>query len=93
MLKTYGYIMRRVADFEESEGKRLDEVLSDELAPGRVVELSAKLPPEVFGDFIAATMKFAAMAGKLQGLSQLPPSEKRKLAEEAGRSQPAGRSS
>jgi hypothetical protein len=82
LLKLLSRVMRRVADFEESEGKRLDEVLNDALAPERMIELSAKLPPEVFGTFIAATMKFAAIAGKLQGFWQLPPSEKRKLAEE-----------
>jgi len=82
LLKLFSRILREVADFEESEGKRLDEALNEMLAPERMVELSAKLPPEVFGTFIAATMKFVAVAGKLQNFGQLPPSEKRKLAEE-----------
>jgi hypothetical protein len=82
LLKILSRVVREVAEFEESEGERLDQALNEMLAPERMIELSAKLPPEVFGTFIAATMKFAAVAGKLQGFWQLPPSEKRKLAEE-----------
>jgi hypothetical protein len=82
LLKLFSRVVREVAEFEESEGERLDQALNEMLAPERMIELSAKLPPEVFGTFIAATMKFAAVAGKLQGFWQLPPSEKRKLAEE-----------
>ena len=83
LLKTVGRVAREVADFEEREGKRLDWALDEMLAPERLAELSAKLPPEVFGAFIAATMKFAAVAGRLQGFWQLPTGEKRKLADEA----------
>jgi len=82
LLKLLSRVVREVAEFEESEGERLDQALNEMLAPERLAELSAKLPPEVFGTFIAATMKFAAVAGKLQGFWQLPTSEKRKLAEE-----------
>jgi len=82
LLKLFSRVVREVAEFEESEGERLDQALNEMLAPERLAELSAKLPPEVFGTFIAATMKFAAVAGKLQGFWQLPTSEKRKLAEE-----------
>jgi len=82
MLKLLGRVLREVADFEESEKERLDQALNEMLAPERLAELSEKLPPEVFGTFIAATMKFATVAGKFQGFWQLPPSEKRKLAEE-----------
>ena len=82
LLRLFSRVVREVAEFEESEGERLDQALNEMLAPERMIELSAKLPPEVFGTFIAATMKFAAVAGKLQGFWQLPTSEKRKLAEE-----------
>ena len=82
LLKTFSRAVREVADFEESEGKRLDQALNELLAPQRMVELSARLPPDVFGPFVAATMKFAVAAGRLQGFWQLAPSEKRKLAGE-----------
>jgi len=85
LLRALGRAAREVAEFEESEGKRLDQALNEMLAPERLIGLSAELPPEVLGAFIAACMRFAAVAGKLQGFWQLPPSEKRELAGEMER--------
>ena len=82
LLKLFSRVVKEVADFEESEGKRLDQALNEMLTPERLAELSARLPLDVFGAFIAATMRFAVVSGKLQSFWQLTPEEKRGLARE-----------
>ena len=49
LLKTFSRTVREVADFEESEGKRLDQVLNELLAPQRMVELRRGCPPTSSG--------------------------------------------
>jgi hypothetical protein len=82
MVKVFSRILNEVAEFEEVEGRRLDEALNDLLNPKRLAEFSKQIPPDVFGELMAAIMKLAVTMAKTQNFMQLPLDEKRKLASE-----------
>jgi len=82
MIKVLIRILNEVAEFEEVEGKRLDEALNELFNPSQLAEISKHIPPEIFGEFMAAIIKLTATATKIQSFMQLPVDEKRKLASE-----------
>jgi len=85
MVKVFSRILNEVAEFEEVEGRRLDEALNDLLNPEHLAEFSKHIPSDVFGEFMAAIMKLAVTMAKAQNFMQLPSDEKRKLASELER--------
>jgi hypothetical protein len=66
---------------EVLEGKRIDEILKERLSPAGLLNLSQKLPPELYAKLISAFLRMATLS-QLQNPWILPPAEKRKLASE-----------
>jgi len=81
IFKLLGKILNEIADIEEKEGKRIDEILKERLSPAGLLNLSQKLPPELYAKLISAFLRMATLS-QLQNPWILPPVEKRKLASE-----------
>jgi hypothetical protein len=81
IFKLLGKILNEIADIEEKEGKRIDEILKERLSPAELLNLSQKLPPELYAKLISAFLRVATLS-QLQNPWILPPVEKRKLASE-----------
>jgi hypothetical protein len=81
IFKLLGKILNEIADIEEKEGKRIDEILKERLSPAGLLNLSQKLPPELYAKLISAFLRMATLS-QLQNPWILPPAEKRKLASE-----------
>jgi hypothetical protein len=81
IFKLLGKILNEIADIEEKEGKRIDEILKERLSPAGLLNLSQKLPPELYAKLISAFLRVATLS-QLQNPWILPPVEKRKLASE-----------
>jgi hypothetical protein len=82
MFKMFSVILREIADIEESEGKRIDEVLKESLSPTRLAELSKKMPPDIYTELIASLLKLASIMSTITNPMMLPANEKKKLVSE-----------
>jgi DNA-directed RNA polymerase subunit F len=80
VLKMLGKMIREISEFEELEGKSLEEALDELLKPEKLAELSKKLPPEVFGDFMASFVRFSVLNNKFKNFASLTPEEKKHVA-------------
>jgi|GEM_PF-2115400 len=84
IFKLLGKILNEIADIEKKEGKRIDEILKERFSPAALLNLSQKLPPELYAKLISAFLRMATLS-QLQNPWILPPAEKRKLASELGK--------
>jgi hypothetical protein len=82
MFKMFSVILREIADIEESEGKRIDEILKESLSPTRLAELSKKMPPDIYTELIASLLKLASIMSMITNPMMLPANEKKKLVSE-----------
>jgi hypothetical protein len=78
IFKLLGKILNEIADIEEKEGKRIDKILKERFSPAVLLNLSQKLPPELYAKLISAFLRMATLS-QLQNPWILPPAEKRKL--------------
>ena len=65
MLRMFGNILREIADIEKSEGKKIDEILKELLTPAMLVELSKKMTPDLYGEFIASLLRLASITSTI----------------------------
>ena len=82
MLRMFGNILREIADIEKSEGKKIDEILKELLTPAMLVELSKKMTPDLYGEFIASLLRLASITSTITNPMLLSAEEKRKFASE-----------
>jgi hypothetical protein len=82
MLKIYAKILNTMAEVEETTGKKIDELQKEVFSPATFVELSKKVPPEVFGEFMADLLKLSTLISTYQNPFTLPAEEKKKVASE-----------
>jgi len=82
MLKMFSNLLSEVADIEKSEGKKIDEILKELLTPTMLVELSKKMTPDLYGEFIASLLRLASVTSTVTNPMLLPAEEKKKLASE-----------
>jgi len=82
MIRIFSRMLNMIAEFEEAEGKNLEEALKESLSPDRLAELSKQMPPDLFGEFMASVLRLVTVMVKARDFMQLPPSGKRSLASE-----------
>ena len=82
MLKLFSKILDEVANLESEYGRRLDEVARDLLRPENFLELSKKVPQNVFAQFMTVMLRLSVLGSKFQNFWQLAPAEKKVLSRE-----------
>jgi hypothetical protein len=86
ILRLYARLLRVVADIEEVSGKSFSDImkegLGEELKPEGLLELSKRLPPEVFANFITSLLRLSVLAKRVENPMRLSSSEKREVASE-----------
>lgn len=79
MLKLFSKILDDVAALESEYGKKIDEIAREALKPESFLELSKRVPQEIFARFMTVILKLSVLGGKFQSFWQLPPAEKKHL--------------
>ncbi|MCC6013920.1 MAG: hypothetical protein NO475_01815 [Candidatus Methanomethylicia archaeon] len=82
LLKVLSEIIDNMADVEKKYGKKIDEIAKELLMPDNILELSKKVPPDIFNRFISILLRLSILANKTSNLLQLMPDEKKNLAKE-----------
>jgi len=82
MLKMYAQLLNVIAEVEENSGKRFDELLKELFSPAKLAGLYDKLPPDVYGEFMAMLLRLASLSSTVQNPMILPVDEKRRVASE-----------
>jgi len=82
MLKMYARLLNVIAEVEENSGKRFDELLKELFSPAKLAGLYNKLPPDVYGEFMAVLLRLASLSSTVQNPMILPVDEKRRVASE-----------
>ncbi|MCS7364770.1 MAG: hypothetical protein NDF54_04955 [archaeon GB-1867-035] len=75
--ETFGKIITMIGKLEKKTGKNTEEMMKEFLKPETLVELSKKVPPEIFGEMMSLILEIATMKSK--DIVKLTPEEKIKL--------------
>ena len=79
LLETIGKTIKMIGEIERKTKKNIEEIMREFLKPETLVEISRKVPSDVFGEMMSLMLEIATL--RLRDFSKLTSEEKIKLGE------------